>query len=294
MSELFDRAYRLTVGTTQIDASRGVNTPGLRIQFAVARDEKRQPNSCEFRVYNLKRSTREALAAANEVSVSLEAGYVGFTGQIFLGDLRSVRTERQGADFVTIVRGGDGEALLRTAKINRTFRAGTSVGEVLKGLGAALGVGRGNVDAAARALTERLPASTTLCGLIFDELEAFCRTHGLRWSVQDSALQVRTGDEPVRAGQAPLLRADSGLLGQCAIEAHGKATKSGDVKAVGSGKAGKKLVSGSCLLRPELLPGVPFRVESETFTGNLVCTQSTARGDSHGSEWQTDWVGRPY
>lgn len=292
MSELFDRAFRVVLGTTEVDALAGANS-GLRLRFAIQRDEKRTPNSAEISLYGLSPERAAELASKSEVSVSLEAGYVGAVGQLFLGDLRTVRNTRDGASRVCTISGGDGEALLRTARINRTFRAGTPVGDVLRGLASALGVERGNVASAAAGLqTQRLPRAETLCGLVYDELEEFCRTYGLRWSVQDSALQVRTGNEPVRGTQGPLLRADTGLIGEVEVEAQGKAKKS---RRVIDSHEGQVLVRGSCALNPDLIPGVPFRVEAEAFTGNLVCLETVHRGDSHSvSEWSVDWVGRPY
>ncbi len=287
MAELFGRAYRLVVGATEIDASQGVGSTGLRIAFAIARDERRTPNSAEVRIWNLSRASREALASAEQVTVSLEAGYVGSIGQLFLGDLRTVRTHREGPDLITTVSGGDGEAALRTARIAKTYPAGTPVADVLRGLATALGVQRGNVEfAATRALgTARLGRARTLHGLVYDELEDFCRAQGLRWSVQDSALQVRSGDDPVRGTQAPLLRADSGLIGQPEVQAKGKAQ---------TGRAGQKVVSFSALLRADVIPGVPVALASEAFTGNLVITETTHQGDSHQGDWVVNAVGRPF
>jgi hypothetical protein len=294
-SDLFQRAYKLTVGQTQIDASLGVNT-GLAIAFSIARDEKRTPNAIELRINNLSRTHRQALAEAKTVSISLEAGYVGQLGQLFLGDLRTVRSVKlQDGTYETTVSGGDGEALLRTARIAKTFPAGTTVGAVLKGLGAALGVSAGNVANAAAALSsQRIPRARTLHGLVYDELEDFCRTYGLRWSVQDSALQVRTGDAPVNAGFGPLLRADSGLIGTPEVMSHGKATKSGDVHAVAATASGTKVVSFSCLLRADVIPGKSVQISSESYSGNLVIIQTNHTGDSHRGGWQVDAVGRPY
>jgi hypothetical protein len=40
---------------------------------------------------------------------------------------------------------------------------------------------------------------------------------------------------------------------------------------------------------------VPFRVEAEAFTGNLVCTATVHRGDTHSTDqWGVEWTGRPY
>jgi hypothetical protein len=292
MADLRNRAYRLIVGAagtssaTEIDARSGANA-GLRISFAVQRDDKRTPNNAEIRIYNLNPAAAQALAHADAVSVSLEAGYVDDVGQIFLGDLRSCKTRREGADLVTTISGGDGEASLRTARINRTFPAGTPVSTVLKGLADALGVGKGNAAAAGTALTGRLSKARTLSGLVFDELEAFCRTQGLRWSVQDSALQIRTEGQPVLPSTGPLLRRDSGLIGEPEVEKNASVSRR-EPKAKGT------VVSGTCLLRPDLIPGVAFRVESTSFSGNLVCIQTTHTGDTHADDWYVNWVGKPY
>jgi hypothetical protein len=288
LAELFGRAFRLIVGTTEIDARADANA-GLRIAFAVSRDEKRTPNNCEVRIWNLSRDKRAALAKLDAVPVSLEAGYVDDVGQIFLGDLRSVSSRKEpSGDIVTTVSGGDGETKLRTARINRTFAAGTPVATVLKELASALGLGSGNSTAAAAKLgASRLSKARTISGLVYDELEAFCRTQGFRWSVQDAALQIREDGLPVLPTTGHLLRADSGLIGTPEVERNAKLQKNG--KAVGT------VVSGTCLLRPDLIPGVAFRVESPgAFEGNLVCTQSEAVGDSWSQDWYTHWSGRPY
>jgi hypothetical protein len=288
LADLFKRAFRLVVGTTEIDARSGAQENGLRIAFSVSRDEKRTPNNAEIRVWNMSPRDRAALSKAESVSVSLEAGYVDDVGQIFLGDLRSVRhSHEQNGDIITTVCGGDGEANLRAARINRTFPAGTPVSAVLKGLASALGLAPGNSAAAAAALgTARLGKARTLSGLCYDELEAFCRTQGLRWSVQDSALQVRTEGLPVLPTTGPLLRNDSGLIGHLEVERNAKVGK--------DGKARGTIVSGTCLLRADIIPGVAFRVEGPEFQGNLVSTQTQHTGDSGTPEWFCHFSGRPY
>ncbi len=283
MSDLFNRAYRLIVGTTEIDALQGVGANSLRIGFSVSRDEKRTPNSVEIRVWNLTKASRKALESAQNVSVSLEAGYAGDVGQLFLGDLRSARTEHTPPDHVTCVSGGDGEAAIRTARINRTFKAGTPVKEILNTLAQQLNIGAGNlgtIGAVAYADgSTTIRRALTCAGLIYDELEDHCRSCGLRWSVQDSALQLRRGDEPVGDLKGPLLRDDSGLIGTPTVETERKKGT---------------LVSGTALLRPDLIPGVAFRVESEAFEGNLVCTATQHVGDTHSQEWYVHWTGKPY
>ena len=299
----FQRAYKLNVGGIEIDASDGVGLNALRVVFSIERDVKRHPNNCEIRVYNLTRTHREQLAKQPAVRVRLEAGYVGELGVIFDGDLRSARTQRQPPDFVTCISGGDGEMKIRTARINKTFGAGTPVATVIAELGKALGLGAGNLSAFAGAKlangSRTLTRPLTLSGSVFDELESVARSCGLRWSVQDSALQIREAGLPVGDRQGPLLRADSGLIGEVEIEtvAAGAEKQSATTKrlaAQGFGSGNTK-VTGKCLFRTDLVPGVPFRVESEAFTGSLVCVGTVHAGDTHSTDqWSVEWTGRPY
>jgi hypothetical protein len=283
MTDFFLRAYRLQVGTVEIDARSGVGLNSLRIAFSIQRDEKRTPNAIEIRIWNLSEGNRKALASAENVSVSLEAGYANNVGQLFLGDLRSARTVREGPDLVTCVSGGDGEKAIRSARINRTFKAGTPVKEVLRALSQQLTIGAGNLGTIGNVTyadgSTTLKRAQTMSGLIYDELEDLCRSCGLRWSVQDSALQLRRGDAPVGERQGPLLRADSGLIGQPQVELDRKKGT---------------LVTFEALLLPDVIPGVPVRCESDAFSGNLVVLATEHVGDSHGSEWYVRGTGRPY
>ena len=290
----FQRAYRLTVGSIEIDARTGVDLRSLRIAFAVERDIKRHPNNAEVAIWNLSPSNRLALSKLSEVPVRIEAGYVDDVGTIFQGDLRCARSMRDGTgspSFITRVSGGDGETKIRTARINRTFASGTPVGTVIRELGQALGVGEGNLNqfggAALANGSKTLTRSLTIRGSVFDELEAVTRSCGLQWSIQDSALQLREAGQPVGDRQGPLLRADTGLVGEVQVEA---------VATPEPGfTRGSSKVTGVCLLRPDLIPGVPFRVESLAFTGNLVCVATVHRGDTHSTDqWIVEWTGRPY
>ena len=302
----FQRAYRLNIGSIDIDARAGVGLNALRVAFSVERDVKRQPNNCEIRVYNLTRAHRAELAKLSSVRVRLEAGYVGDLGTIFDGDLRTARTRREGPDLVTCASAGDGETQCRIARINRTFAAGTPVDTVLRELGKALGAGAGNLEQFhGRHLlngSQRISRALTLSGPVYDELEFFCRSCGLRWSVQDSALQLRDAGLPVGDRQGPLLRPDTGLIGEVQVETvvagaekvHGLVKDSKTLRGEGF-TAGTTKVTGVSLLRPDLIPGTAFRVESQAFTGNLVCVATTHVGDSHSTDqWSVEWTGRPY
>lgn len=286
----FIRAYKLTVGTVEIDALGGVGPNSLRIAFSVERDHKRAPNNAEVAIWNLSRSNQQALAKLTVVPVQLEAGYADSTGVLFKGDLRCARTRREGTDFVTRVSAGDGESKIRVARISKTFKAGTPIGDVIAELGKSLGVGVGNLNqfrgARLRNGDATLKRPLTVAGASSDELERFCRSCGLEWSVQAGVLQLRENGLPVGSDRGPLLRADTGLVGDVETERATK-TENGAVK-------GQQIVSGSCLMRADLVPGRSLRVESREFTGNLVCVRTVHAGDSHAEGWNVEWSGVPY
>lgn len=297
MTVQFTRAYRIVIGDTEVDASTGVGLSGMRIVFKVERDHKRIPNNAELEVWNLARTTRDRLAKLTNVPVQIDAGYLGTdVSTIFLGDLRAAHSRREGPDVVTRVSAGDGAKQCRVARIAKTFPAGTALGSVIAELGKALGVKPGNLSGFSSARltngSDKLARSLTINGAVYDELERLCRSCGLEWSVQDSELQLKEIGRPVPGGGlGPLLKADSGLVGTPEVEQLAEASKDDPLLA-----KGVTVVSGVCLLRSDLRPGLPFRVESEAFTGNLVCRTTVHQGDSHGTgpDWIVQFSGVPY
>lgn len=306
----FFRAYRIVVGNIEIDAREGVGANSMHIAFSVERDHKRTPNNAELVLWNLSQGSRDALSKLATVPVLIEAGYADDVGVIFLGDLRSARSRREGPDIITRVSAGDGEAKIRTARINKTFKSGTPIGDVLGALGKALGVKPGNVErfrSAALANGGRtLTRALTVSGSVFDELDRVCRSCALDWSVQNSELQLRDSTAPATGfAEGPLLRSDSGLIGDVETEVSTKTVerfKTEVIDGVEHKTANKvtslvsqTVVSGSCLMRADLTPGRGFRVESSEFEGNLLCRSTVHQGDSHSTDgWVVQFTGVPY
>jgi hypothetical protein len=207
-----------------------------------------------------------------------------------------VTTTRQGPDIVTRISAGDGASRVRTARISRTFAAGTPIGDVLGQLGTALGVKPGNLSAFRQATLRNggrtLTRALTISGSVFDELERVTSSCGLDWSVQNGELQIKERTRPATGtADGPLLRADTGLIGECETEVATE-TKDGVTK-------GQTIVSGSCLMRADLVPGRSFRVEERRdggFVGNLVARSTVHQGDSHdgGPGWVCEWTAVPY
>jgi len=189
-----NRERKLSV---QIDTIllEGVSSPGLRVTCKASKTLKPEPNKCDVVVYNLSPAHRASLTKVKSPTVSVSAGYTGKLTQIYLGQAIHVKHERRGADIITTVSTTDSGNKAQTARIHKSFKAGTKAGEVLKELTKALGVKAGNLNDVVRKLNAGAGASVYLGGCVMDGhaphyLTSLCRSAGLEWSVQDGTLQI--------------------------------------------------------------------------------------------------------
>lgn len=299
MSEQWRRAIKLVVGEPGPTGMGGVTieSESLRCSFEIERDEKPWPNTADVRIWNLNSTHRAEFADQQGVPCSLSAGYRGALGQLFAGMLREAQSTHDGTDWVTRITGGDGELdqdgePVAGKSIHKTWSKGTPCLQVLKDFVAEMKLAEGNASVAGAAgqLTtgSMLSHAFTVDGPILDELTYFMRSVGLAWSIQDGAFQVRLADAPASTG--PLISPSTGLVGSVTkstrkIERENTVTKAQETTTW-------QMAAGTCLLLPELKPGVGFVVQSELTTGTYVCTKVRHVGDTHGREWYTEFEGR--
>ena len=306
MSELFGRAYRISLGSVEIDNLSGT---GLRVQFEVRRDKRGlgAPNTATVSVYGLSEDTRQQLhdqAAGEWVSAAptlaqklvsipqifapgikcrIEAGWGDTVDQIYSGVLREVWSEKQGPEWITTATAADGEKECKMAKISKTWAMGTPLSQVFLELVNALGIEVGNLLTAPALMgplaLPALPGAMTLKGYAAEEFDWLMKSCDLEWSIQDGALQVMqrgSAADFFLPAMSPVLAPDSGLIGGVRV----------DTKEVATGKA---------LLIGGLIPGRAFRIDSDGCTGNFRCLETKHVGDSHapGESWIVEFAGDP-
>lgn len=251
----------------------------LRIAFDVERTKTRFPNTAKIEIWNLKLDTARELQSKGALAVRLEVGYENAgLSQIFFGELRRIWNRREGGtDLVTALFGGDATTPLTASTIARTFPKGTPIGSVLETLVAALKLGTGNLRpvAAAKLQGRVLPRALSLSGSVAEELQDFTRSFGLEWSIQDGAFTITEIGDPIPGTVGPLISPTSGLVESPSI----------DPKT--------KHVTGKCLMKPTLLPGATFKVESEFVSGQYVAVKTKHSGDWAAQEWYTEFEGKP-
>jgi hypothetical protein len=243
----------------------------LRVTFSVERTLRPTPNRAEVVAYNVAPADRARLVslATRGVRVSLRAGYRDEPlAQVFLGDVRHVVPDRQGAEVALRLSAGDGMAALSGRLPPLSFGAGTSLGAVLKRAVGESGLDPGNALELARGALAGLDVGDGGLSLPRSPgraISAVTARAGLEWSVQDGQVQVLPagGALPTRA---VVLAGRSGLVGTPTEDELG-------------------FLDATCLLEPAVVPGGLVRLESLDLAGDYRVESVTYEGDTHGQPW---------
>lgn len=277
MPVLFNRVCRVTVGTAIGAIRAGLRVEKHRVTFRVEKTHKPEPNKCELEIFNLSRDQRAQIeelkpkaGSARGVPVLIEAGYKD-TGlsQIFLGDLRTAYSERKGADWITTVESGDGDAA-KKQPLSVAYGPQTSPDVALRAIVRALGVAEGNVPVIAAKLrigaaATLFPKRAVLCGSAFEHMTHFAHSAGLEWSIQDGAIQL-INQGKVLDGFAIRLNASSGLIESPTVDHKG-------------------LLSCRMLIQPNVKPGSLLVIDSLAVRGNYKIERASWEGDTYGIPW---------
>lgn len=276
MTALFRRVVNLAVAPSGDNGALGLIEKGLGFDlslldcvFQVKKSLKPEPNTCKVKVYNLAPSTRKILEGSPKLVLRLEAGYQGLVAQLFLGEIRSTRTSREGADLVTEIDTGDSAKEVQSARINSSFGANQPISDALTAIAKTFGVGLGNLSSASAKLRSKGSAffgpGTAISGYSAQIMTDFCRSAGLEWSIQDGLIQILNKGS-VTNEQAVLLSADTGLLD----------SPTSDVKGI---------VTASCLIQPGLRPGSKVVFDTKDFKGGYRIREVEYVGDTSGNDW---------
>jgi hypothetical protein len=274
VAALFGRRAWIQVGDRRFD--------GLHLHFKVTKTLTGDANPAEISVFNLAAASRAALPT-KDVPVVLVAGYVGATEVIFAGDIRTVDHVRQGPDWVTHLRAGDGEACFERSYSVASFGPNTPITAVFEAFAKDLGVSvkdalqrlrSGDVKAAFSTFLQGYSAQ----GRTVRELDRVTKAAALEWSIQDGVLQLLEPGK-VTADVAVKLSAKTGLIGS---PDHGKPQKPN----------APSYLHAKSLLNGGLRPGRAVVLEAADRSGDYRVERVTHVGELDGQAWysQVDLV----
>jgi hypothetical protein len=258
----------------------GGDSLGMRIQFSVKKNAEKEPNTGDITISNLAEATREALTALGKGSVvTLDAGYEG-TGiaRIFRGDTRSVDHVRNGGNWDTTFKCGDGERGYRNANASESYAAGTLASDIVERLVDKLALGIGsNIDSVLPSMTKVFNHGYSVHGSAMRSLDRLLRSMGYSWSIQDGAIQIEQNGAAAVEDHIPEITPTTGLIGSPEMGTPDK-------------KGAPALLKFSSLL-VATKPGRKVRLVSKRYQGFVTVKKVDMHGDTHGGDWQSDIYG---
>lgn len=279
MAILFDRRCTVTIDTIEIT--------GLDVAFKIEKTLKAQPNTCEISVWNLTAEHQSQLEqlrprakgqVTTGIACKIDAGYKDGTSLVWLGDLRTVDTVRDGPDWVSHFTSGDGEKAWQNAKLHVPYGPKTSLETALRAMVRALGIGEGNLSKYTAKLKQAgsaiFPMGTVISGPVSRELQAFAASADLEFSIQDGALQLVDRGKAL-AGQAVLLNGDTGLLDSPTVDNEG-------------------VLTAKMLMIPGVRCGGLVTIEAARIKGTYRIEKATWSGDTSSADWEIEINARRY
>lgn len=285
-SNLFQRDFVIAVGPTLIQSRAPPAEPGkpdysdtLRCTFKVERDLNRDPNVAEVEVYNLNREHRNALQSRRDLTIS--AGYVGSLQLLFFGSIGFVAHYREGVNWVTKIRCGDGVLQYSTAEVNTTISGTVSIQDLIQTLVSSLDLELGNGAIRFRVDIPRAVnlsnRGTTISGTAASVLDRFVTSAGLQWSIQEGKLQILAPREtlPQNVIAVKIISKDTGLIG------------TPEVNSVTG------FVTGKTLLQGDMIPGRAIIIRTDTIDGSFGLQRVVHIGDTWGTDWYSEFEAYP-
>lgn len=262
MTEQYGRKYSVQIDDIFFD--------GLDIEFNVVKTLKKEPNTLVLKIYNLEEEKRRAIEEKKNPIVQLSAGYEDNIAVIFLGDVRDAGSAFEVPDWVTTLESGDGERATRFDRVNRAFRAGTSLETILRETAKAMNIGEGNLNRIIKKGRLIEAAAETNNGMVVSgsasrEMDRLVRSAGLEWSIQDNTFQVLEAGKTL-PGEAVVLTPNTGLIGSPTIDNDG-------------------ILQFTALLNPEIIPGRQLQVKSLLIDSRFRVERAEYTGTVDGNDW---------
>ncbi len=277
---LYNRRVRVTIipsvagvyklGST-VDATVVEN---LQVKFKIIKDLKPQANRAEIDITNLSPATRAKVSDVG-TRIILEAGYPTTMQQIFTGDLTYSDQKLEAQDWATKIECGDGQRALSYAQVNESFKPNTKMYNVVQKVSAAVGLDIGDIPDTGQIAQNGWTAHGNAANALNDVLQA----QGLEWSIQDGKLIIiHPGD--VLKDKAILISPDHGMIGS---PGHAAPTN----------KQEPTPIKVRSLLQPSCRPGGTVNLQSAAINGSYRIERIEHTGDTHGSDWYTDFELNP-
>ena len=226
----------------------------LAVDFDVKHTASKEPSVGNFGIYNLAESTRKRIAS-DAIGLRFYGGYEGNEKLLYSGSIERVINRRQGGDYITEIRCGDGYREFTQSVTSKTYASGVSKEQVINDIAADMGLAvRTTVEGAKGVLT----GAKTLDGLSKDVLSEIVPD----WSITDNEIVITGGALVPLSNVASVISSDTGLLESPTITEKG--------------------VNIKAQIDPDIRPRNLLDVRSESVTGIYIVQSVQFVGNNYG------------
>lgn len=268
--QLLGRKYRLIFGKP---GAQGKTITGLDITFDVEKTTEAKPNTATVTVYNLSQESRAALEEPGTL-ITLEAGYEGQMGIIFVGNDLIVQTVKQGVDFVTTIKSKDGGEQVAETSVELDVAEGEEIEATVRKIVSKFDQITGRTSEFSQLPKKKSPRSYSLMKPAKEALTELLAPEEFQWSIQNGEFRVVHKDK-ASTETIFILGPRSGLIGS---------PEKTRFKLLGEEKDTEG-ISFTCLLNPEVTPLRRVQLNAASIKGMYKVTKVVYRGDYRGSDW---------
>lgn len=246
----------------------------LRVRFQVSKHTGKEPNTATVTIHNLSERSRGEFME-KPLRVKLFAGYGGVNDLICVGDMVwSGSSQPDGVTWETELQLGDGQRAYKHARSSRTFKAGTSIKEVIGDVAKTMGMSIPENVKEAKALAKQFANGVTIEGSSQKEMTRLAGMAGYTHSVQNNRLQLLT-ENGVTFVQAHRIAVDTGMVG---IPELGAPTEAGK----------RPVLKVRMRLAGRINAGDPIQMDAKHIKGLYKVQRIDHDGDTEGQAWYSD------
>jgi hypothetical protein len=271
----FMRRVEAIVGPKSGD---GVTIDALKISFRIEKSDEPEPDASVIRLYNLSPETSVNVSAAG-CHIQLRAGYEDESIRaIFFGTVLKGIRYKDGSDFITELQAHDGRAELAGARVSGSFAKNGEAAAVAQAFLDAIDLPSKGLDRIPEGA--EYPSGFCFIGTAGDGLKKVLNRFDLSYTVKNEMLYIiKDGEAVERAGLK--LTPETGLL--TTPQPVSDKTAEGDLSAEPANRQ-----RFSTMLFPELVPGAACKIETPSFTGEVVIKKAVYEGDNRDGNFKIE------
>ncbi len=162
---------------------------GQRITFDISKSNASTPNTGSISIFNLAAFSRDKIRTIGD-AVDLEAGHEDddYGGRLVISaDVTDIVNEKSGNDIITTVKIGDGVEFLKSIKDAYSFKAGTSVKDIITKIAGSSGITLKSLESL---IDANYPNGFSEMGPLREILDKLAGKLNATWSFQNNELQI--------------------------------------------------------------------------------------------------------